>query len=145
MRKSEGAISRNEDVCEESGSRCLPSCSGEAKALSSPWRTTRGTLDTRRRNRSGINDDEIARGFIYFVRVLCFVALFFLSRPLDWESQESRAVETRWNALKAGEKYTNGAPYVYLRERLSALEIVIGDEKCIPLEMSRRCASWRLH
>jgi len=44
--ESEGTISRNEDVCEESGSRCLPSCSREAKALSSSWRAMRGTLDT---------------------------------------------------------------------------------------------------
>lgn len=39
-----GAISRNEDVCEESGSRCLPSCSREAKALSSPGRATQENI-----------------------------------------------------------------------------------------------------
>lgn len=78
------------------------SCSRGAKALSSLWRATRGTLDTRRRNRSDINDDEIERRFIYFVRIV--FRFFFLSFPLDWESQENRA--TRWNVLKAGEKYT---------------------------------------
>ncbi|KYN14852.1 hypothetical protein ALC57_12961, partial [Trachymyrmex cornetzi] len=90
--ESEGAISRNEDVCEESGSRCLPSCSREAKALSSPWRAMRGTLDTRRTNRSGVNDDEIAGGFIYFVCVALYsellVSLFpsglnYIGRPPD--------------------------------------------------------------
>lgn len=69
---------------------------------------------------------------LFISSACCFY--FFLTLRLDWESQGNRA--TRWNALKAGEKYTNRA-YTYTGESARPLR---SDRrwKMHPLEVSRR-------
>lgn len=89
--RSEGAVSRNEDVCEKSESHCLLPYSKGARSTfvyGTKRRQEQGTLDTGRRNQSGVNDNGIARGFIYFVRA---VFRFFLLQ----KSQENLASAAR--------------------------------------------------
>jgi len=89
--------------------------SEETKALSSTGQAASRTGSIRHpaEEPSGVNDNGIAREFIYFVRA---VSRSFFVPEIAGKSRRLRA--TRWNALKASEKYTNGTLRVHILESI---------------------------